>query len=97
MVDNARDRIIEFSSEGSDNVRTSVSYTLAGSVSVETLQTNNKTATTGINLTGNAIANVVTGNNGVNIINGGAGKDGLTGALGKDTSSSTPLRMPQQM
>jgi Ca2+-binding RTX toxin-like protein len=86
-VDNANDVVIELSGQGSDTVLTSVSYTLAAGVSVETLATTNDTGTASINLTGNAFNNAIRGNNGNNILIGGGGSDGIDGRGGTDTVS----------
>ena len=83
-VDSAADRIVEAIGQGTDSVSASVSYTLAAGVSVETLRTANPAGTTAINLTGNALNNIVTGNAGANILNGGGGVDRLTGGAGND-------------
>ncbi len=84
FVDNASDKVVEAAGQGTDNVNTSVSYTLGTSVSVETLRTTNVAGTAAINLTGNNLANIVTGNAGANIINGGASNDVLAGMSGRD-------------
>ena len=82
-VDNSADVIVE--TTGTDNVNTSVSYTLGAGVSVETLRTTNPAGTTAINLTGNNLANIVIGNAGANILSGGSGADTLRGLGGSDT------------
>jgi Ca2+-binding RTX toxin-like protein len=85
---NAGDVIVEEASQGSaDRVMTSVSYTLGADVHVEMLTTNSSTATTAINLNGNALKQTITGNAGANILSdGGAGKaDIMIGLGGNDT------------
>lgn len=79
-VDNAGDTIIEGNGGGSDNVISSITYSLAGSY-VEDLTL---TGSTNINATGNNLANTLTGNAGGNTFNGGAGNDILTGGGGND-------------
>jgi Ca2+-binding RTX toxin-like protein len=83
-VDNAGDSVTESGGQGSDTVRTSVSWTLTAGADVETLQTTNAAGVGSINLTGNSSGNVITGNNGNNILNGGDGNDTLTGLGGQD-------------
>jgi Ca2+-binding RTX toxin-like protein len=66
---------------GTDEVRTSVSYTLAGSI--ENLKANSDA---GLALTGNALRNAITGRAGNDTLYGGADTevDELTGGLGND-------------
>jgi len=88
IVDNANDVVLESTAEDDgDRVLSSVSYTLANGVLVETLATTNETGTAAINLTGNAINNAIIGNNGSNILSGRGGSDGLDGRGGTDTAS----------
>jgi len=84
LVDNAGDIVRETGGQGSDTVRSSVTYTLTTGSDVETLRTTNDAGTAAINLTGNANGNTVIGNNGANRIDGGAGNDQLTGRGGAD-------------
>jgi len=80
-VDNAGDTVIENNGAGTDQINSSVSFSLAGQY-IERL-----TLTGGgnINGTGNSLANILVGNAGNNFLNGGAGTDALTGGLGADT------------
>ena len=89
VIDNTADTIIENPVEGTDNVSSSVTYTLP--VNVENLTL---TGTSAINGTGNSAANKITGNiannqlnggTGNDVLNGGAGTNVLTGGAGKDT------------
>ena len=84
IVDNAGDLVFENGGEGTDEVRTSVSYTLTANQDIETLRTTNDNGTAGINLAGNGSGNQIVGNNGDNVINGGAGADQLVGRGGDD-------------
>ena len=83
LVDDAGDEITD--SDGDDTVNASVGYALAANVAIETLSTNNATATTVINLTGNNLGNSVIGNAGDNTLDGGGAADDLQGLGGNDT------------
>ena len=76
VVDNTGDVITENANEGTDLVRSSVTYTLAANVENLTL-----TGTTAINGTGNALNNILIGNSAANTLTGGAGND-ILGLLG---------------
>lgn len=65
---------------GNDTVQTSVTYTLGAA-----LENLTGTGAGNINLTGNALSNVIIGNSGNNIIDGMAGGDIMTGNAGNDT------------
>ena len=81
-VDNALDSITEGRRGGTDELRASVDYTLAGGVEVETLTAIGSSA---VNLTGNALAQTLQGNDGDNFLYGLAGNDTLMGSGGADT------------
>ena len=68
VVYDATDQVVEQSGEGTDTVRSSVSFTLADHVENLAL-----TGTAAINGTGNGLANVITGTSAANVINGGGG------------------------
>jgi Ca2+-binding RTX toxin-like protein len=80
LVDNTGDVITEAANAGTDTVQSSVTYTLAANVENLIL-----TGAAAINVTGNALNNVLTGNSAANTLNGGAGADTLIGGLGNDT------------
>lgn len=89
IVDHGRDNVIEFSGQGKDTVRSTVSFTLPANV--ENLQLLGTRSIKGIgnnqanDLVGNKGANQLLGNAGNDSLNGGAGKDVLIGGTGKDT------------
>jgi Ca2+-binding RTX toxin-like protein len=86
IVDNVGDSITEAGTEGTDEARTSVSYTLTAGADVETLRTTDDNGTAALNLTGNGANNLVVGNNGDNRLEGGGGNsDELQGRGGNDT------------
>jgi len=79
IVDNAGDNVIELAGEGTDLVKSSVSYALA-------LNVENLTLTGGADLfgIGNESNNVMTGNGGSNVLSGNGGNDRLIGGAGDD-------------
>jgi Ca2+-binding RTX toxin-like protein len=80
IVNSAGDVVTEKASEGTDTVKSSVTYTLA--VNVENLSLTGGAAIKG---TGNAANNVISGNGAANTLNGGAGNDRLNGGAGNDS------------
>ncbi|WP_428675192.1 beta strand repeat-containing protein [Reyranella sp.] len=80
-VNAAGDSVIEASGAGTDQVFSSVSYSLAGQ------HIENLTLTGGgdTNATGNSLANTLTGNSGNNVLDGGTGADTMEGGAGDDT------------
>ncbi|MEW6133737.1 MAG: calcium-binding protein [Pseudomonadota bacterium] len=98
IVDNTGDKAIELSGQGSDLVKSNVTFTLGADVEALIL-----TGTNAVNGYGNSLANALTGNNvantlagylgndilrgngGNDILNGGAGNDNLIGGAGKDS------------
>ncbi|WP_296166350.1 calcium-binding protein [uncultured Brevundimonas sp.] len=89
VVDNAGDYVLESVGEGRDVVFTSTTYALAAGSEIEVLSTRDQSATTGIDLYGNAFANELAGNAGINRLDGGAGADTLTGFGGADLFTFT--------
>ena len=79
-VDNGGDQVFEVSTGGIDEVRSTVSTTLAPWVENLTLL-----GAASINGTGNGLDNIITGNTGTNVLTGGGGKDTLDGKGGADT------------
>ena len=87
-VDGAADTIVEVVGEdfgNIDRVYASASYTLASSVNIRYLATDNIAGVNAINLTGNGFANNIHGNAGDNVLCGMDGKDYLFGYGGADT------------
>lgn len=70
VVDSTTDTITELSSEGTDLVSSTVSYTLGSYLENLTL-----TGSSNIHGTGNSLDNVLTGNSGDNSLTGGVGND----------------------
>src|ERR1044072_1385746 len=83
-VDNAGDQVIETAGQGSDIVYALASYTLAAGTDIERLSAIDWTFTSALNLTGNALANLIEGNAGANVLNGGGGADRMVGFGGND-------------
>ncbi|MCT7665093.1 calcium-binding protein [Shinella kummerowiae] len=78
-VDNAKDKLIEASDQGTDRIISSVTYTLSNNVeNLVQIGANN------VNGTGNALNNQITGNIGSNRLDGRAGDDTLIGGSGAD-------------
>ena len=80
VVDVSGDSITEGASEGTDTVRSTLSWVLGANLENLALLGN-----AAINGTGNALDNSLTGNSANNILNGGAGNDTLDGGSGADT------------
>jgi serralysin len=86
VIDNAGDQVIEAAGGGTDLIRSSVTINLAaGAFAGQEIENVTLTGAAAINVTGNAIGNILTGNGGANIIDGGAGADTMAGGLGNDT------------
>jgi Ca2+-binding RTX toxin-like protein len=82
-VDSAADQVIEALSAGTDLVQvalTSGSYTLAANVENATI-----TSVAAVDITGNALNNVLTGNSEANALSGAVGNDTLNGGAGNDS------------
>jgi trimeric autotransporter adhesin len=79
-VNSTSDIVVEHASEGTDEVRSTVTYTLGADI--ENLQLMESSAISG---TGNVLDNVITGNSAINKLTGLGGNDTLNGGLGADT------------
>ena len=80
VVDNAGDTVTELPGAGTDEVRSSVTFTLGANIETLVL-----TGVNAINGTGNDLDNSLTGNGAANLLDGGLGADTMTGGLGNDT------------
>ncbi|MBL9055405.1 MAG: type I secretion target repeat-containing protein, partial [Rhodobacteraceae bacterium] len=85
IVDSAGDRVFEAVGEGNDTILASISLSLGSTVFVENLWAADATATAGLSLTGNLLANDIRGDAGANRLSGGDGDDTLAGLAGNDT------------
>ncbi len=79
-VDNAGDRVGEANAGGTDQIYSSVSYSVANQF-VERIAL---TGSANINVTGNSLNNSFIGNAGANTIDPGVGADAMAGGLGDD-------------
>ncbi|MEQ1950780.1 calcium-binding protein [Mesorhizobium sp. CN2-181] len=77
--------VIESAAQGAlDKLLTNIDYALGAGVHVEQLATTSGAGVSGIDLTGNEIAQTVIGNAGSNILDGKEGSDSLSGLSGMD-------------
>ena len=83
-VDTVADRVYESAGEGSDTVRSAVTFSLLAGQEIEILQTTNTHGTGILNLSGNALGQRIYGNDGRNFINGAGGADSMYGYAGND-------------
>ena len=82
IINNASDVTLENSNEGTDTVITNINYTLSSNLENLTVAAS---VTTGLILSGNALANSITGGIGNDTLTGNGGADTLVGGLGNDT------------
>lgn len=81
VVNALADRILEAAGQGTDTVRTSMTYSLVDLINVENLTL---TGAAAVNATGNSLGNTLTGNDAANVLNGGVGADTMMGGRGDD-------------
>jgi len=79
-VDDLGDTVVENTGEGTDTVRSSVTFTLGDNLESLVL-----TGSDAVNGTGNALNNSLTGNTGNNLLSGEAGNDYISADGGDDT------------
>jgi serralysin len=84
FIRHANDRIDEYNAEGTDTVRSFISFTLADDDSIENLFTDNFFGRMAIDLTGNGFDQTIRGNAASNRLNGLGGNDILDGKAGAD-------------
>ena len=80
VVDQAGDVASELAGQGTDTVRSAISWTLGANLEILTL-----TSGASVNATGNGLANVLNGNSGANVLDGAGGADSMFGGFGDDT------------
>ena len=86
LVAGANDHVIEQAGNGTrDVVYALASYTLEAGVDIEVLTAADQSATTALELVGNALNQEIYGNAGANFLQGGGGSDFLIGLGGNDT------------
>ena len=79
VVDSTGDVVTEGRNAGTDNVQSSITYTLGANLENLIL-----TGSAAIDGTGNTLNNTITGNTAANTLNGGVGADTMAGGLGND-------------
>lgn len=80
IVDSTGDLVLEYTGEGTDLVKSAVTYTLGDNVENLTL-----TGSFAISGTGNTLSNVMIGNGFANVLDGKGGTDDMRGGAGNDT------------
>lgn len=80
VLDQAGDKVVELTGEGSDTIRIGASYVLGAHV--ENLELQGSGDVSG---TGNELSNIIAGTTGKNRLDGGGGADSLRGGSGDDT------------
>jgi Ca2+-binding RTX toxin-like protein len=81
VVDSSTDTINELAGQGTDQIQSSVSFSLAAIANVENLSLS---GALNLNARGNSLNNLLIGNGGDNVLDGGLGNDNLIGGSGDD-------------
>jgi len=81
VVNSLNDVVLEEAGQGTDTIRTSLTYSLLNLINVENLTLTGNAA---VNATGNSLGNTLTGNDASNVLNGGLGADTMVGGRGND-------------
>src|SRR2546430_5141948 len=87
VVDNAGDVVDETGGDGTDLVKSSVTFVLSGTQAIGDIENLTLTGIAAINGTGNALDNIIIGNTAANVIAGLGGADTLDGGSGIDTAT----------
>lgn len=89
LVDKVGDKAIELASQGTDTVKSKVTFTLGANVEnltlTGTVAVNGTGNTLGNSIKGNSAANRLAGSDGNDTLDGGSGADRLDGGAGNDT------------
>jgi Ca2+-binding RTX toxin-like protein len=89
VIDDSGDVVQEGAAQGTDTIRTSIDYSLAAGLQIETLETADEFGFAAIALTGNERSNTLRGNGGANLLDGKGGNDVLEGLGGADRFAFT--------
>jgi Ca2+-binding RTX toxin-like protein len=84
FVDDSADVVQERGAEGFDTVYARANYAFAAGQEIEVLAAANRSATTPLELVGNAYTNEIFGNAGANLLEGRGGFERMTGGKGDD-------------
>ena len=85
LVTDSGDVVVEVAGQGTDTVRTSVTFDAGTTGEIEVINTSNQGAYVALDISGDNTANQIRGNNGANRLEGRGGNDEIYGYLGDDT------------